>query len=112
MTPPSGICSSSDMRLGSEHGFVLGDLFWLGVYVSGSGVCWDVRESIANAGMHDSFRIVQLSGKPGEKRKHCKVGVKELEAGGSSGVFVSIVSPGVIMKEGESNMEYHGGSRV
>ena len=43
-----------------------------------------VRESIANAGMRDSFGIVQLSGKPGEKpgekRKHCKAWVKELEA--------------------------------
>jgi len=39
-----------------------------------------VRESIANAGMPDSFGIVQLSGKPGEKRKHCKASVKELEA--------------------------------
>jgi len=33
-----------------------------------------VRESIANAGMRESFGIVQLSGKPGEKprekRKH------------------------------------------
>jgi len=34
-----------------------------------------VRESIANAGMRDSFGIAQLSGKPGEKPgekpKHC-----------------------------------------
>jgi len=45
-----------------------------------------VRESIANAGMRDSFGIVRLSGKPGkkprEKRKHCKASVKELEARG------------------------------
>jgi len=39
-----------------------------------------VRESIANAGMRDSFGIVQLSGKPGEKRKHCKISRTELEA--------------------------------
>jgi len=43
-----------------------------------------VRESIANAGMRDSFGIVQLSGKPGEKpgekRKHCKASVRELKA--------------------------------
>jgi len=39
-----------------------------------------VRESIANAGMRDSFGIVQLSGKPGGKRKHCKASVKKLEA--------------------------------
>jgi len=43
-----------------------------------------VRESIANTGMRDSFGIVQLSGKagekPGEKRKHCKARVRGLEA--------------------------------
>ena len=39
-----------------------------------------VRESIANAGMRDSFGIVQLSGKPGEKQKHCKASVRGLEA--------------------------------
>jgi len=41
-----------------------------------------VRGSIANAGMRDSFGIVQLSGKPGEKRKYCKISRKELEARG------------------------------
>jgi len=45
---------------------------------------WCVRESIANAGMRDSFGIAQLSGKPGEKpgekRKHCKASVRDLEA--------------------------------
>ena len=39
-----------------------------------------VRESIANAGMRNSFGIVQLSGKPGERRKHCKTSVGGLEA--------------------------------
>jgi len=39
-----------------------------------------VRESIANAGMRDSFGIVQLSGKPGENRKHCKASVRGQEA--------------------------------
>jgi len=42
--------------------------------------CLDVREKIANTGMQDSFGIVQPSGKPGEKRKHCKVSWKGLEA--------------------------------
>jgi len=42
--------------------------------------CLNVRESIANAGMRDSFEIMQLSGKPGEKRKYCKITRKELEA--------------------------------
>ena len=32
----------------------------------------DVRESIANAEMRDSFGIVQLSGKPGEKWKRAQ----------------------------------------
>jgi len=39
-----------------------------------------VRESIANGGVRDSFGIVQLSGKPGEKRKYCKISRTELEA--------------------------------
>jgi len=39
-----------------------------------------VRESIANTGMRDSFGIAQLSGNPGEKRRHCKASVRELEA--------------------------------
>jgi len=50
----------------------------------------DVRESIANAGIGDSFGIVQLSGKLGEKRKHCKVSVKEPEPGGRK-VFVFLL---------------------
>jgi len=70
-----------------------------------SALVWRVWESIANAGMRDSFGIVQLSGKPGEKRKHCKVSVKNLEAGGSSGVFVAFVSPGVLAAEGETHMD-------
>jgi len=41
-----------------------------------SGVCLDVREFIANAGMRNSFGIVQLSGKMGEKQKLCKVSWK------------------------------------
>jgi len=45
-----------------------------------SGIGLYVRESIASAGMRDSFGIVQLSGKPGEKRKYCKISRKELEA--------------------------------
>jgi len=40
-----------------------------------------VQESIVNAEIHDGFGIVQLSGeKLGEKQKHCKASVKELEA--------------------------------
>ena len=51
-----------------------------------------VRESIANAGMRGSFGIAQLSGKPGEKRKHCKASVKELEARRRRGkVFVFLL---------------------
>jgi len=67
--------------------------------------CLDVRESIANAGMCDSFGIVQLSGKPGEMRKHCEVSIIELEAGGCSGVFVSFVTSGVLIAEGETYID-------
>ena len=62
--------------------------FGFGYTVRLRAFCLDIRESIANAGMRDSFRIVQLSGKPREKWKHCKVSVKELEPGGRK-VFVS-----------------------
>ena len=64
-----------------------------------------VRESIANAGMRDSFGIVQLSGKPGEKRKYCKPSVRELEAQGSEIVCFSFCQPGVLTGEGETHME-------
>jgi len=41
-------------------------------------------QSISHAEIHDSFGIVQLSGKlgekPGEKRMHGKAGVRVLEA--------------------------------
>jgi len=40
---------------GFGHRFVFGDSLWLQVYVSASGVCLDIRESIANARMHDSL---------------------------------------------------------
>ena len=60
---------------------------WLQICAEGPGIwlrLWAfglyVRESIANAGMHHSFGIVQLSGEPGEKRKHCKASVRGLEA--------------------------------
>ena len=46
-------------------------------YVSASGV---FVESISNAEMRDSFRIVLLGEKPGEKRKYSKASVRELEA--------------------------------
>ena len=61
---------------------------WLWICAEDSGIwlrLWAfglyVRERIAAAGMRHGFEIVQLSGKPGEKRKHCEVSVKELEAG-------------------------------
>ena len=47
--------------------------FGYAVRIRGFGLY--VRESIANAGMRDSFGMVQFSGKPGEKPgekpKHC-----------------------------------------
>ena len=49
-----------------------------------------VRGSIANAGTRDSPGIVQLSGKPAEKREYYKISRKELEARGWK-VFVSLL---------------------
>jgi len=63
------------LRICAEDPGIWLRLWALGLYV---------RETIANAGMRDSFGIVQLSGKsgerPGEKWKHCKASMGELEA--------------------------------
>jgi len=64
-----------------------------------------VRESIVNAGMRDSFGIVQLSEKPGEKRKYCKISRKELEARRWESVCFPFSWPGVLTGEGETYME-------
>ena len=57
-----------------------------------------VRESVANAGMRDSFGIMQLSGKPGEKpgekRKHFKASMRELEAWRQWDGLFSFCQPG------------------
>ena len=59
------------------------------------GLC--IRESIANAGMRDSFGIVQLSGrqgeKPGEKQKYYTVrstGKSWKPGGGKVSVFLLV----------------------
>jgi len=75
--------SSSGNRFGFRH------MFPMSLFV----------ESIANAGIRDSFGIVQLSGKTGEKRKHCKVSRKELEARRWE-CYISFISPAVMMKAG------------
>jgi len=90
MSPTSGMGLLSGMRSVSRHGFVSGDSLWLRALALALGTrfgfghtvrLWasylDVQESIANAGMRYSCGIVQLSGKPGEKQKHCKVSVKK-----------------------------------
>jgi len=87
---------------GIGHGFVFGESFWLRACVSASGM---FVGSIANAGMPDSFGIVQLSGKPGEKRKYCKVSRKEPEVRRRESVCFPVVSLGVLMGEGETHME-------
>ena len=74
MAPASGMGLSSETRFG--FGYTV-RLWTFELYV---------RESIANAGMRDSFGIVQLSGEPGEKRKYCRISRKELEARGWEGV--------------------------
>jgi len=58
-----------------------------------------------NAGMRDSFAIVQLSGKPGAMRKYCKVSRKALGAQGWKNVCFPLVGPVVLMREGESHLE-------
>ena len=80
--------------------------------VLASGICFSFRrvsalsvEGIVNAGMSDSFGIVQLVGKPGEKGKYCKVSRKELEARRQENVYFPFVSPGVLTGEGETHME-------
>ena len=55
--------------------------------------------------MRGSVEIVQLSRKPGEKRKQRKVCLNELEAGGSRGVFVSFVSSRTLTREGETPID-------
>jgi len=63
--------------------------------------------------MRDSFGIVQLSGKPGEKpgekRKHGKASVSELEARGQWESLFSFCQPGSHDK-GRGHMEQHYGS--
>ena len=61
---------SPETRFGFAYGLASGIRFGLEYTVRLWAFCLDVWESIANAGMHDIFAIVQLSGKPGEKRKH------------------------------------------
>ena len=57
MAPVSGMGLSSETRFG--FGYTV-RLWTFGLYV---------RESVADAGMRDSFGTVQLSGKPGGKWK-------------------------------------------
>jgi len=57
--------------------FDFGNALRIRAYVSASGM---FVEGISNAGMRDSYGIMQLSGKPGEKRKHSKASMRELEA--------------------------------
>jgi len=96
---------SPETRFGFPYGLASGIRFGLGCTVRLWAFCLNVRESIVSAGMHDNFAIVQLSGKSGEERKHCKVNVKELEARGCSRGFVSFVSPGVLIAEGETHID-------
>ena len=53
-----------------------------------------VQERIANAGMCDSLGIVQLSGRPGEKRNYYKVSRRELEARRQWDSLFSFCQPG------------------
>jgi len=75
--------------------FDFGNALRIREYVSASGV---FVESISHAEMRDSFGIVQLSGKPGEKpgekRKHGKASVSELEARRQWESLFSLCQPG------------------
>jgi len=76
------------MGLSSETRFGFGymvRLWAFGLYV---------RESIANTGMRDSFGIVQLSGKSGEKRKYCKSTGKSWKPGGGKVIVFLLVGRG------------------
>ena len=55
-----------------------------------------------NAGIRDSFGIVQLSGKPGEKRRYRKINRRELEARRWESVGFPSSRPGVLTGEGEA----------
>ena len=69
------ICAKdSGMGLSPDACFQVG--FWYTGWLWGFDLY--IWESIVNAGMRDSFGIVQLSGKLGEKRKYCKISRKEL----------------------------------
>jgi len=71
--------------------------------------CLNVSESIANAGMRNGFGIMQLLGKPGEKRKHCKVSVKGLGARRQESVCFPLVSQGIPTVQRKTHMEQHSG---
>jgi len=64
-------------------------------------------ESISHAEMRDSFGIVRLSGKLGEKlrekRKHGRASVRGWKPGDSGIVCFPFVCPGVMMGKGDSH---------
>jgi len=78
---------------------------WLRLWVFGL----HVRESIANAGMRDSFGIVQLSGKPGEKlgekRKYCRATVRGAGSPEVGIVFVCLSISRECSRGKETHME-------
>ena len=82
------------LRICAEDPGIWPRLWAIGLYV---------RESIANAGMRDSFGIVQFSGKPGEKpgeqRKHCEASVR-----GGKSVCFPFSQLGVLTREGDTRM--------
>ena len=67
-----------------------GNALRIRAYVSASGV---FVESISNAEMRDSFGIVRLSGKLGEKRKHGKASARELEVRRQWETYFSFCQP-------------------
>jgi len=74
--------------------------FWLRIYGSTLDICLDIWACIANAGIHDSFGIVQLLLTMREKRKYCKVSRKWVETRRWESVCFPLVSQGMLTEEG------------
>ena len=76
-----------------------------------SGIRFGFGRVFGHSGKHcecrlgGSLGIIQLSGKPGEKRKYSKVSRKELEDRRRESVCFPLVSGGVLTGEGEAHVE-------
>jgi len=90
---------SEETRFSFAYGLAC---FGLRVYDSASAFAWTFGKALPMQECAIVFEIVPPSRK---KRQHCKVSVKELEAGVNHGVFVSFVSSRALTREGETHMD-------